>query len=100
MGEDKLADPEYIRDLGKRIERSGGQTMPSASGLAAEAQEIMMGAGQAGGILPALSFFFGAEYIEQSCKVKNDVAAEINDTAQANAKFWKETDEAARFETD
>ncbi len=84
----KRVDWEFVSELGKRIERSAQAHMPRAKQLAAEAQNDMMGAGSGGGMFVVAAFFFGAEYVERSFEIKQEVSVEINEAAQKTSKNW------------
>lgn len=94
MGEIKAVDWQYVSNLGKRIEESASAHMPGASRHAADAQDEMMSAASGGGLLVVLAFFFASEYLEQSFKIKQEVAGELNNAAQNTSKNWKATSDA------
>jgi hypothetical protein len=85
----------YVSDLGKRIERSAEAHMPRAKQLAADAQNDMMSAGSGGGMFVVASFFFGAEYVERSYEIKQEVSVEINNAAQKTSKIWEAAEGSA-----
>lgn len=63
---DKIIDVEFIRELGKKIATAGDAHLPTATTQAQSAQTAMFTAGQAGGLLVVLGFFFAAEYVEHA----------------------------------
>ncbi|MET9022378.1 hypothetical protein ABZV93_20590 [Actinopolymorpha sp. NPDC004070] len=93
MGEPKVIDRAYIRGLGRDIDRTAGDAVPSAKRLAGEAQDLMMGAGQGGGLLVVLAFFFASEYAEQAWDTKLTDAGKLDQAAQKIAEHWHTTEE-------
>lgn len=63
--------------------------MPRARDLAAQAADMMTYAGQGGGLLVVLSFFFAAEYTEQAWETKRETAATLGQAARTIARNWE-----------
>jgi hypothetical protein len=93
VAESKVFDFDFVSELGKKIEAGADDHLPEAQQLAAEAQELMQGAGQAGGILVVIGFFFGSEYLEHSWESKREEAGELNRGAQTAVERLQATEE-------
>jgi hypothetical protein len=90
---DKIIDAEFIRTLGKKIATSGDAHLPSAKTDAQTAQTSMLTAGQAGGLLVVLGFFFAAEYVEHAWDTKHGTAEDLNTAAQTIATNWHDVEQ-------
>lgn len=86
---DKVIDRDFIRDLGKNIERSADANLPGAARSAASAVQTMQGAGQSGGMLVAAAFFFACEYTQATWDRKNEDAEAMNQAVQKIAANWQ-----------
>lgn len=93
----KAVDWTFVSDLGKRIQGSADDTLPPASRLCATAQSTMMDAGQGGGLLVVLSFFFAAAFLEDSLERKQTVAQQLNEGAQKCSKNWEAVEDMNRI---
>jgi predicted aconitase len=93
VGESKVIDQEFVRSLGKGIQRSADESLPRASQLAKQAADSMQAAGQSGGIAVAAAFFFACEYTANAWARKQDDAETVNDAAQRIADNWQATEE-------
>lgn len=93
MGERKVIDRDFVRNLGKGIQRSADESLPQASRLASQAADSMQAAGQSGGIAVAAAFFFACEYTANAWARKQEDAESVNDAAQRIADNWEATEE-------
>ncbi len=84
-----MIDRDFIRNLGKNIERSADANLPGAARSAASAVQTMQGAGQSGGIMVAAAFFFACEYTDAACLRKQEDAASLNKAVQKIADDWQ-----------
>lgn len=85
----KVIDRDFIRRLGKDIERSADSNLPGAARTADSAVQTMQGAGQSGGILVAAAFFFACEYTQGSWGTKQEDAGAMNQAVQKIADDWQ-----------
>jgi hypothetical protein len=90
---DKIIDAEFIRALGKKIAASGDAHLPTATADAQSAQTSMLTAGQAGGLLVVLGFFFAAEYVEHAWDTKHGTANDLSTAAQTIATNWHDVEQ-------
>lgn len=90
---DKIIDAEFIRQLGKKIATSGDAHLPTATTQAQAAQTAMFTAGQAGGLLVVLGFFFAAEYTEHAWETKHTTATDLSAAAQRIATNWHDVEQ-------
>lgn len=90
---DKIIDAEFIRNLGKKIATAGDTHLPTAVTDAQSAQASMATAGQAGGLLVVLGFFFAAEYVEHAWDTKHGTADDLNSAAQIIATNWHDVEQ-------
>ncbi|MGH3491171.1 MAG: hypothetical protein ACRDP8_25045 [Actinopolymorphaceae bacterium] len=86
-------DWQFVSDLGKRVQRSADGALPQASRQCADAQSTMMDAGQGGGLLVVMSFFFASAFLEDSLERKQKVAGQLNEGAQACSRNWEAIEE-------
>jgi hypothetical protein len=93
VAESKVFDFDFVGGLGKKIQAGADDNLPEAQQLAAEAQELMQGAGQGGGILVVIGFFFGSEYLEKSWESKQQEAGELNQGAQTAVQRLRAVEE-------
>ncbi|WP_020577946.1 hypothetical protein [Actinopolymorpha alba] len=93
MGDSRVIDQEFIEGLGRKIDNAATDSLPSARNLAREAQDLMTEAGQAGGLLVVLAYFFASEYVEQAWETKRETATELSDAAQVIARNWRDIEE-------
>jgi hypothetical protein len=93
VGETKLIDRDFVRNLGKGIQRSADESLPQASQLAGQAADSMQAAGQSGGIAVAAAFFFACEYTANAWARKQEDAESVNNAAQRIADNWQATEE-------
>lgn len=79
---DKIIDVEFIRELGKKIATAGDAHLPTATTQAQSAQTAMFTAGQAGGLLVVLGFFFAARIRRTRWGTKHGTAEDLSTAAQ------------------
>ena len=97
VGDTRVIDREFIRDLGRNIDRAAEADLPSAKSSARDAQDAMMGAGQAGGLLAVMGFFFASEYCEHAWQTKLEEAGTLDEGAQRVAQNWQTVEEGNTF---
>jgi hypothetical protein len=90
----RIIDADFITQLGKDIQAAADRTLPEASRLAADAQNAMMGAGQAGGLLAVVGFLVASEYAEHAWATKQATAAELNTGLARIAQNWRDVEQA------
>lgn len=90
---DKIIDAGFIRELGKKIASSADAHLPTATTQAQGAQTAMFTAGQAGGLLVVLGFFFAAEYVEHAWQTKQGTAEDLSSVAQTIATNWHDVEQ-------
>jgi hypothetical protein len=89
----RVIDRAFIERLGRNIEQSANDHLPQASRDAAQASDLMTTAGQGGGLLVVLAFFFAAEYVEEAWRTKTGTAQTLNEAAQRIATRWRAVEE-------
>lgn len=90
---DKIIDAEFIGNLGKKIAAAGDAHLPTATTNAQSAQTSMYTAGQAGGLLVVLGFFFAAEYVEHAWETKHGTSEDLSSAAQIIATNWHDVEQ-------
>lgn len=93
MAERKVFDADFVEELGKRIDGAVNDALPEMASLTNEAQSLVAGAGQAGGLTVVIGFMLASEYVEQASASKVEEAEELRLALRKAADNMRRTEE-------